>query len=73
MRTDRQTLHTNLDERYTPTTTVGVSKQETITVLKRNKKIPIKLKPGFHSNSIACVACVAQERKRLRWQAANHG
>jgi len=25
---------------------------------------------GFHSNAIACVACVS---KHLRWQAANHG
>ena len=37
------------------------------------------LKPGFHSNAIACVACVVcinenrKKRKRLRWQAANHG
>ena len=37
--------------------------------------------PGFHSNAIACVVCVAckvqsanrKKRKRLRWQAANHG
>jgi len=38
------------------------------------------VKPGFHSNAIACVVCVAcvvnenrKKRKRLRWQAANHG
>ena len=34
------------------------------------------LKPGFHSNAIACVCCVNEnrkKRKRLRWQAANHG
>jgi len=37
---------------------------------------------GFHSNAIACVACVVcvrcvnenrKKRKRMRWQAANHG
>jgi len=45
------------------------------------------IKPGFHPNAIACVACVASvafgwkpgldgnraKRKRLRWQAVNHG
>ena len=34
------------------------------------------LKPGLHSNAIACVAWVNENRKkckRLHWQAANHG
>ena len=30
----------------------------------------ITVKPGFHSNAIACVN---ENRKRLRWQAANNG
>ena len=33
------------------------------------------LKPGFHSNAIACVACVNEnhkKRKRLCWQATKH-
>ena len=39
----------------------------------------LSLKPGFHSNAIArlrCLRCVNEnhkKRKRLRWQAANHG
>ena len=32
-----------------------------------------RLKPGFHSNAIACVNENRKKRKRLRWQAANHG
>ena len=31
------------------------------------------LKPGFHSNAIACVNENRKKHKRLRWQAANHG
>ena len=46
VRTDRETDRlTEADQRYTHATIVGVSNYS--------------LKPGFHSNAIVCVACVA--------------
>jgi len=60
-----------------------VNPVDTMTVIYRNPvrqalaPSALKLKPGFHSNTIACVACVVNEnrkkRKRLRRQAANRG
>jgi len=62
--------------RFSFTIFIHCFQQEQRTVVMLGNEEYGSLKPGFHSNAIACVACVNEnrkKRKRLRWQAASRG